>query len=443
VQPQNRKTMTWLPILIFVTVFALIVFEVVDKAILAIAGAVLMVLFGFLDFHEAIASIEFETIILLMSMMLLVEVSRESGIFSWLTVKIAQKSKGNPVLIFLLFALITAGISAFLDNVTTIVLVVPVTIALVKGMGRDPKPYIIGEIIFSNIGGAATLIGDPPNIIIGGATGLTFFEFMQNLWLPVIVSLFFIVAIFLISHWKEYFRPISADLRKLFLSHILIKKIAYKFLQTELNKSFMFKSIAVIALTIAAFLLQKMIGVNVAIIALAGATTLIILARKEVKLEHSLAKVEWSTLLFFAGLFVMVGAIEKVGILEEISQLILHASGGGYFHLLLLILWISGFTSMILDNIPFVTIMIPVIFSIQGQMDPELNANLLWWALALGACFGGNGTMIGASANVIGIDLAKKDGVEISFLRFLGYGLPLTVVTLAISSLYLYFRVNM
>lgn len=433
--------MTWLPLIIFLAVFVLIVFEVVDKAILASAGAVLMVLFGILNFHEAIASIEFETIILLMSMMLLVEVSRESGIFSWLTVRMAKASKGSPLMIFALFALTTASISAFLDNVTTIVLVVPVTIALVKGMGRDPKPYVIGEIIFSNIGGAATLIGDPPNIIIGGATGLTFFQFIQNLWLPVLASLFVITGIFIAAHWREHFKPITKDISKLFLSHLLIKKITYRFLSQELNKSFMFKSVGVIALTIAAFLLQQQLNVNVAIIAFSGVIILLLLAHKEIEFEHSIRKVEWSTLLFFAGLFVMVAAVEKVGTLEYLSDFIVNASGGTYLSLLLLVLWISGFASTILDNIPFVTLMIPVIFGIQTQLDPALNINLLWWALALGACLGGNGTMIGASANVIGLDLAKKEGVNVSFLYFLKYGLPLTIVSLVISSFYLYLRV--
>ncbi len=431
----------WLPVLIFIAIFVLIVFEVFDKAILATAGAILMLLFGIINFHEAIEAIEFETIILLMAMMLLVEVSRESGIFSWLTVKMAKISKGSPLLIFLLFALTTAFISAFLDNVTTIVLVVPVTIALVKGMGRDPKPYVIGEIIFSNIGGAMTLIGDPPNIIIGGATGLTFIQFIQNLWIPVLISLAVISAIFVPLHWKSHFKPIATDLKKLFLSHLLIKKITYRFLSTELSKTFMLKSVVVLALTMFAFLMQQFFGVNVAVIALSGAITLLLVAHKEVKFEHSLQRVEWSTLLFFAGLFVMVGAIEKVGILDHISAFIVNASGGGYFMLLFLILWISGFTSMILDNIPFVTIMVPVIFSIQAQLDPALNGQLLWWALALGACLGGNGTMIGASANVIGIDLAKKEGVQVTFLEYLKYGLPLAVITLIISSGYLFFRV--
>jgi Na+/H+ antiporter NhaD/arsenite permease-like protein len=433
----------WLPVLIFIAVFILIVFEVFDKAILATAGAILMLLFGLITFHEAIDAIEFETIILLMSMMLLVEVSRESGIFSWLTVKMAKISKGSPLLIFLLFALTTAFISAFLDNVTTIVLVVPVTVALVKGMGRDPKPYVIGEIIFSNIGGAMTLIGDPPNIIIGGATGLSFLEFIQNLWIPVLLSIVAVSLIFIPLHWRSHFKPIATDIKKLFLSHLLIKKISYRFLSTELSKAFMIKSLIVLGLTTIAFLLQQSFGVNVAVIALSGAIALLLLAHKEVEFEHSLQRVEWSTLLFFAGLFVMVGAIEKVGALDYFSSFIINASGGTYIMLLLLVLWISGLISIVVNNIPFVTIMIPVILNIQTQLGPGLDPNLLWWALALGACLGGNGTLIGASANVIGVDMARKEGVQISFLEFLKYGMPLTIVTMIISSVYLVGRVYM
>ncbi|MBU0982181.1 ArsB/NhaD family transporter [Patescibacteria group bacterium] len=430
----------WLPVIIFTVILLLIIFEVFDKTVLASLGAVLMIILGIVDFDTAIASIEFDTIILLMSMMLLVEITKESELFTWLTVKMAKISKGNPTLIFLLFILTTAFLSSFLDNVTTIVLMVPVTVALVKGMGRDPKPYIIAEIFFSNIGGTLTLIGDPPNILIGGSTDISFFEFIENLWIPVVGSTILISGIILALHWKTHFKPIASDLRKLFLSHMLIKKITYKFLGKGLNKTFVAKSVFVIFITIAAFLTQNILHLNVAVIALSGAVLLLLLSSKEVEFEKTLSRVEWSTLLFFAGLFVMVGAIEHVGVLEILSDFISDSAGGSYAMLLMMVLWISGLISMVLNNIPFVALMIPVIFGIQAQLDPSLNPELLWWALSLGACFGGNATVIGASANVIGIDLAKKDGVHISFLNYMKYGLPLTVITLAVSSVYLIFR---
>jgi Na+/H+ antiporter NhaD/arsenite permease-like protein len=431
----------WITILIFLAVFVLIVFEVLDKAVLAMIGAVLMVMIGVLDFEQAIHAIEFETIILLMAMMLLVEVSRESGVFSFLTVKMAQKSKGNPLLLFLMFCGVTAFVSAFLDNVTTIVLVVPITISLLKGMGRDPKPYIIGEIIFSNIGGAMTMIGDPPNIIIGGATGLSFNQFIVNLAPPVLVSLVIIAGLFIATHWKKHLKPITGDLRKLFMSHLLLHQLSYRFKNTYLNVTFMKKSVAVLLITIAGFLTQQYLGFSVALIALAGAVLLLIVSSKESDLHSCLRSVEWSTLLFFAGLFVMVGAVEHVGFLDILSEFILGFSGDSYLLLLLIILWISGFASMILDNIPFVTLMIPVIFNIQAGLTGSVDPNLLWWSLSLGACLGGNGTLIGASANVIGTDLAKKGGVNISFLQFMKYGIPITFISLMISSVYLAIRV--
>ena len=431
----------WITIAIFIAVFVLIVFEVFDKAVLAMIGAVSMVLIGVLDFESAIHAIEFETIILLMAMMLLVEVSRESGIFSFLTVRIAQRSKGNPLLLFLLFCGVTAFMSAFLDNVTTIVLVVPITIALLKGMGRDPKPYIIGEIIFSNIGGAMTLIGDPPNIIIGGATGLSFNQFIINLWIPVLGSIGLIGAVFVATHWKHHLKPITSDLKKLFVSQLLLKQIKYRFENLYLNKAFMRKSMAILILIVFVFLFQSYLNLSVALIALAGAVLLLLIAAKEASLEHSLKSIEWSTLLFFCGLFVMVGAIEHVGFLDILSEKILNLGGNSYIVLLLAVLWISGFASMILDNIPFVTLMVPVIFNIQASLIGDVDPNLLWWALSLGACLGGNGTLIGASANVIGSDLAKKEGINISFLQFMKYGLPLTFISLVVSSCYLALRV--
>ncbi len=433
--------LSWIVIAIFIAAFVLIVFEVFDKTVLAMIGAVLMVAFGVFNFEEAIYAIEFETIVLLMAMMLLVEVSRESGIFSWLTVKLAKKSKGSPLLLFVLFCGVTAFVSAFLDNVTTIVLIVPITIALVKGMGRDPKPYIIGEIMFSNIGGAMTLIGDPPNIIIGGATGLTFNQFIINLWMPIMAGILIIGLLFIAIHWKHHLKPISNDLKKLFISHLLLKKINYKFLSGYRNKAFMTKAVAVLILTTVGFLFQSQLNLSVAIIALTGAVLLLLVSAEEADLHVSLRSVEWSTLLFFAGLFVMVGAVEKVGALDVLSGFIVSISGGDYLVLLLAVLWVSGFVSMILNNIPFVTLMVPVIFNIQAGLTGDVDPNLLWWALALGACLGGNGTLIGASANVIGADMAKKEGVNISFLTFMKYGMPFTFISLVISSMYLTMRV--
>lgn len=432
---------TWIVLAIFGVTFFFIIFEIFDQTVMALMGALLMVLVGALNFEEAIHAIEFETIILLLAMMLLVEVARESGIFSQLTVWLAKKSGGNPLGLFLLFMGMTAFASAFLDNVTTIVLMIPMTIELMKGMGRDPKPYILGEILFSNIGGALTLIGDPPNILIGGATGLTFNDFIVNLWIPIFSSIAVIILSFVILFWNRGLKPIGSDLGKLFMSSLLLKKIEYKFLSNYLNKAFVWKSVMVLCITVMGFLLQRWLHLSGAIVALIGAVLLLLVAAEEANLEHSLRSIDWSTLLFFGALFVLVGAVEKVGVLDLLGQKIVSATGGSYAMLLLTILWVSGITSMVLNNIPFVTLMIPVIFNIQQGLAPGVDPNLLWWALSLGTCLGGNATVIGASANVMGVSMARKENIEISFFEFMKIMMPMTLITLIISSIYLLFRI--
>lgn len=286
-----------------------------------------------------------------------------------------------------------------------------------------------------------TLIGDPPNIIIGGAADLSFNQFILNLWFPVLVSIVVITGLFVATHWKKHLKPISSDLSKLFVSHLLLQKIKHKFLNEHLRKTFMVKSVVVLVFTLLAFLFQQAIGISVAVIALTGAVMLLLVAAEEAELDVSLKSVEWSTLLFFSGLFVMVAGVERVGALNIFSDFIVSIAGENYLVLLLAILWISGLVSMIINSIPFVTLMIPVILNIQLGLTGDVDPQLLWWALSLGACLGGNGTIVGASANVIGIDLAKKQGVNISFLAFMKYGIPLTTISLLISSAYLAFRV--
>ncbi|MBU1992672.1 MAG: ArsB/NhaD family transporter [Patescibacteria group bacterium] len=428
----------YIALIIFGVSFILIVFELFDKSLVALCGALLMVVFGVLKPEEAIAAVEFETILLLLAMMLLVNIASKSGIFSWMNVKIAAFTKGNPLFIFLFFSLITAFFSAFLDNVTTVILIVPLTIELVKGMGRDPKPYVFAEIIFSNIGGAVTLIGDPPNIIIGGVTGFSFLDFVVNLWMPILMSIVFVLLVFVVVH-RNKFRPISGNLPELFIANVLIKKIQHKFLKITLHREFIIKVVAMLIITIIGFLLQKQIGFPTYVIAFLAAILLALMTAKRVHIHDSFRSVEWTTLFFFAGLFIMVAGVEKTGVLDQLSHFIA-GSTSNLFYLALIILWVSGFASMILDNIPFVTVMIPVIFGIQAQMTGDTS--ILWWALSLGACLGGNATLIGASANVVSVDLAKKEGVNISFLSYMKFSFPLTIGVLAICSVYLFFAIN-
>jgi len=431
--------LTCLALGIFAFAFAFIVFEVWDKSLIALFGAMLMVIFGVLTPDEALAAIEFETILLLLAMMILVNIASKSGIFEWLNVKIASFTKGNPLYIFLFFSLITAVFSAFLDNVTTVILIVPLTIELVRGMGKDPKPYIFAEIFFSNIGGGLTLIGDPPNIIIGGSTGLSFLDFIVNLWIPILAASIFTLLVFGIWHWKKL-RPISDNLIELFTANIIIKKIKNKFVKTTIHKDFVIKVVAVLSLTTIGFLVQHQLGLPNYVIAFTAAIALGLITSKRISIHDSFSSVEWTTLFFFAGLFIMVAGVEKTGILESLSHYVA-GSTTNLFYLSLLVLWISGLVSMVLDNIPFVTVMIPVIMGIQAQLGGS-DTSILWWALSLGACLGGNGTIIGASANVISVDLARKRGVRISFIEYMKFSFPVTLGILLICSAYLFFRIN-
>ena len=419
---------------IFGLAFLFIVLEIFDKSLIALSGAMLMVIFRILTPYEAIEAIEFETILLLLAMMILVNIASKSGIFQWLNTRIASFTQGNPIAIFVLFCLMTAFFSAFLDNVTTVILIVPLTIELVKGMGRDPKPYIFGEIIFSNIGGALTLIGDPPNIIIGEAAGLSFLQFITNLWIPILASIIFTVVVCILVFWKKI-KPISKDLVELNIANILISKIKHKFLKVTLHKDFIIKVIIILVLTISGFLLQEKIGLPNYIIAFSAALILGMLTAKKINIHKSFESVEWTTLFFFAGLFIMVEGVKNTGILDQISAMIIQSSGNLTL-LALIILWASGFISMIIDNIPFVTVMIPVILGIQAQLI-GFDTTILWWALSLGACLGGNGTLIGASANVVSVDIAKKQDVHISFLEYMKFSFPLTIGLLMICSLFI------
>ncbi|MCF7906272.1 ArsB/NhaD family transporter [Candidatus Gracilibacteria bacterium] len=429
--------MTFLALGIFVSAFLLIVFEPWEKSIIALAGAIAMVVFGVLSPEEAIAAVEFETILLLLGMMMLVNMASKSGILSWLNVRIATLTRGNPLAIFFLFSLLTATFSAFLDNVTTVILIVPLTIQLLKGMGRDPKFYIFAEIIFSNVGGALTLVGDPPNIIIGGATGFSFLDFLVNLWIPISISTVFLLLFFIFTNRKKL-APVSGNLTNLTIVTLLIEKIKHRFLKVTLHRAFIIKALTVLFFTIVGFLLQETIHLPAFITAFAGAILLGIISSDHIDIHHSFRSVEWSTLFFFAGLFIMVAGVEKTGILETLSHWIAHTTDD-IQRLALIILWVSGLVSMVLDNIPFVTVMIPVIFGIKSQF-PEMDTEILWWALSLGACLGGNGTLIGASANVVSANLARKEGCSITFMQYTKFSFPLTLGLLLICSVFLYFK---
>ncbi len=419
---------------IFIVSFLTMIFEVYDKALVAMSGAILMIICRVLTFEEALEAIDFETIGLLMGMMILVDIASSSGVFSWLNTKIAKLTRGQPWLIFLLFVTVTALFSAFLDNVTTMLIIVPIVMALTKGMGLNSKFFLISLVLFSNIGGALTLIGDPTNIIIGTAAKLSFNQFIWNLFIPISAVALVLITLLGFTHWDDL-KSTRGNLKQLFVSHMLIKKIEHVFGRGSMTKSFVMKVLMVLFATLLSFVLQQYIGLPVSVLAISGALILLLITNDQSSIHDSLAKVEWTTLFFFAGLFVMVAGLEHVGLLEQIGEGIIQYSDD-YQKLILIILWSSAIISMLLDNIPFVTVMVPIIFQVQPFIPAGVDPNLMWWALSLGACIGACGTPVGSSANVVGIGMAKKHGVNISFLNYIKIGLPLTMVALSICSIY-------
>jgi Na+/H+ antiporter NhaD/arsenite permease-like protein len=429
-----------LAVIIFGIALLGIVLDIFDKAIVSLLGALAFVFFGIIEAETALLAVDFKTIFLLMGMMMLVEIARHSGIFSLMNVRAAEFTKGNPLLIMVLFLLITALFSAFLDNVTTILLVVPLTIALTRGMGLDPKPYVIAEIIFSSLGGALTLIGDPTNIIIGSSANLSFNEFIVNLFPPVSAAIFIIMGLLILVHWK-FLKPIDSNLGKVFLSNLLIKKIQYTFLREDFKKSYVIKTILLVIFTLVAFALHDVTHIEPYLVALLGASLLLLFTTKYSSVHETLKGVEWPTLIYFSGLFVMVAGLKGVGVLDRLSDFFMVFSGD-FFTLLLVLIWFCGIISMVLDNVPFVTIMVPVVANIQSQLFDLPDSGLLWWALALGVVFGGVGTMVGASTNVVGIAAARSSGIVIKFKDYFKIGFPSAIIALTLASIYFYFRLS-
>jgi Na+/H+ antiporter NhaD/arsenite permease-like protein len=365
-------------------------------------------------------------------MMAIVVILRKSGIFTLLSVKIAELTKGSPLKILILFSAVTAIMSAFLDNVTTVLIIVPIVVELTAGMGLNPTLFVISQALISNIGGTATLIGDPPNIIIGSKVGLTFNQFAINLFVPVTLSL----ALGLVLIWamnREVFRPVNTSLTKLFSTRLLLEKIRLDFLNRPIDSVLLVKGVSCLIIAIVLFVTQTVTKLSPGVVAMLMAMILFTISGVDV--EEMLEEIEWSTLLFFAGLFILVGVLEEKGVIEWIAHNVFLRVGDNPYVIVLTVLWVSGFASGFLDNIPFTITMIPVV-RLMMETTPIPN-NILWWALALGACFGGNLTMIGASANIVSVGMAKQSGVKISFLEFMKTSALLTIVTLCVASGYL------
>ncbi|MBM7866043.1 Na+/H+ antiporter NhaD/arsenite permease-like protein [Heliobacterium gestii] len=414
-------------IIVFVTAYGLIIWEKIPRAVTAMLGGLIMILLGFLNQEMAINDdIDFNTLGLLIGMMILVAITRRSGVFEALAIWSAKATGGNPLRLLGLLSLITAFMSAFLDNVTAVLLIAPVSIILADTLRVNPLPYLIAEIVASNIGGTATLIGDPPNIMIGSSTGLGFMDFLVHMAPIALAILLATTALLLLVYRKEFSGEIENR------DTILAMDPAEKIKDWALLK----KSLAVLALTITGFGLHGLLHLESATIALTGAMILMIISREEP--EEILLLVEWPTIFFFVGLFVLVGGLKATGVIAALAQWALDITQGDTQTASLLILWLSAIASGFVDNIPFVATMIPMIHEMGALSGMELEP--VWWSLALGACLGGNGTLVGASANIIVAGIAEKAGVPISFKQFFLVGFPFMLVSVAMAHIYVLFR---
>jgi Na+/H+ antiporter NhaD/arsenite permease-like protein len=408
---------------IFVAALAVIAFEWVHRTKAALVGAGLVVVIGVIDLEPAIDAVDWSTLGLLVGMMVLVGLTERTGIFTYLALRTAQLSDGKPFRLVFLLAGVTGLTSAFLDNLTSILLVVPITLLLADILRISPIPLVLVEVIASNIGGTATLIGDPPNIMIGTAVPeLTFNDFIVNLAPVALVTLAIVTTGLYLAFRKQL---VVAPERVAELERLDPAK--------DVRESrYVKRSIAVLVGTILAFFLHAPLHIEPAVVALGGATVLLLVASDDV--ESALERVEWSTIFFFLGIFVMVGALEERGVIAEIADWLAEATGSTTGQGMA-ILWGSAAGSALVDNIPFTAAMIPVVEQLQA--DEETFEDGLWWALALGACFGGNATLIAAAANVAAAGVLERNGRPVSFGRFLAVGLPVTLVSLLVATVYL------
>ncbi len=413
-----------LAIIIFVGALAAIASERVDKTKVALVGAVLILLTQTIDQEHAIEAVDWETIGLLAGMMLIVRVTEPTGIYNFLAIRAGQIARGRPFAVVMSLAFSTAILSAFLDNLTTILLMVPITFLLADALDIDPIPLILIEIIASNIGGTATLIGDPPNILIAGATGLSFSEFAVNL-APISAIAFVAVTAMLYLVFRRRLQ-IAPEARDRVMELDAARSIEDA---AELKRT-----LPVLVLTILVFFVHKPIGLEPATVALTGATVMLLLTRQSV--EDALRGIEWPTLFFFIGLFVMVGALEERGAIDEVANAIGSVTDGNRTAELLGILWVSAFGSGVVDNIPFTATMIPVV----EQLQVDSGDDAYWWSLSIGACFGGNFTLIAAAANVAAAGMAARAGQPIGFVQFLKVGVPATLLSMLLATAYVALR---
>jgi Na+/H+ antiporter NhaD/arsenite permease-like protein len=409
---------------VFLVIYSLIVTERLHRTLAALLGAVVVIGLGLIDQHEAFSQdvVDFNVIFLLAGMMIIANILGKTGIFQWLAVEAVRRAEGRPYRLMVLISLITAVVSMFLDNVTTVVLMTPVTFFVAERLGMSPIPFLISQILASNIGGTATLIGDPPNIIIGSRFDKDFNDFLLNAAPAAITSLIVYLAF---ARWL-FRNELASAVQALEPEDIERLVSAERKIQ---DPRLMRLGLAVLSVTIVGFLVARPLGLEGATIALAGAVVLMILARQDV--HEVLKDVEWSTLLFFIGLFIVVGAVVKSGLISDLAKQALALTGGRSDVAALLVLWMSAVLSAVVDNIPYTITMIPLV----QEMGQSVDVEPLIWALVLGADMGGNATIVGASANVVVSSLSEARGHPISFLSYLKYGVPATVLTMIVCTI--------
>jgi len=415
--------------------YAVLFSEKINRAVAVMLGAAAMILFGVLTYDQAIKGVDFNTIALLIGMMLMVGIMEKSGAFQFAAVKSAKLVKANPRGILAVLGVVTAVLSAFLDNVTTVLLIVPVTIEITRKLKLNPYPFLLMEIFSSNIGGTATLIGDPPNILIGGAVGFSFTDFLRELSLIVVINLLILTLVF------DFFfgRKMKASPAS--------KKEVMRINEYDCITDFglLYKSLTVMAMVIGGFIFGEHYHIANGTIALFGAAVLLALytaglghQERDAKVEDAFSLVDWTTIFFFTGLFSLVYGLEVTGVLEVLGHKALMLIDGSVFKATYLILWSSALFSAVIDNIPFVATMIPMLKTMEEALGGREAMMPVWWALSLGSCFGGNGSLIAASANVIVAGIAAREGHPLNFLKFLLWSVPVMVASVTLASLYLY-----
>lgn len=415
-------------IVVFLGALGLIISEKVNRALVALAGAVLLLALHIVSFDVAMSHVDYNTLGVLLGMMLFVAVVKQSGIFEYLAIRCAHLAKGHPWPIMVLLMVLTACLSAFLDNVTTVLLMGPVTLTLCRLLDLDPVPYFLGEILASNIGGTSTLIGDPPNIMIGSAAHLSFSDFLLNDGPAAALALIAVLVMFYFLYGRR--------LRKNDTNAGAVMALAPA--DYIKDRRLLRVSIVLTGLVVIGFVFHDNLGLESCVIALGAAALILLISRTSI--EEALGQVEWVTLAFFAGLFVIVGALTETGVIALLAEGLIGLTGGSVFATMLVLLFGSALVSAFLDNIPFVATMIPILLALGAS---GMDTTPLWWAVSLGACLGGNGSIIGASANVVLSDISAQNGHEITFAQFFRVGFPCMLLTVAVAAVYLMVRFPM